>query len=75
MPVFAGPGFRDATRLALTPPDLGEALLVANAGHVVAALARLREKLDEIERAVAERDTAGLRAILNDAADARRGLE
>lgn len=72
---FAGPGFRDATRLAATPTDLGEALLVTNAGQVVAALARLRGVLDEIERAVAERDVAALREILERAGDARRRLE
>ena len=72
---FAGPGFRDATRLALTPTDLGEALLAANSGQVVAALARLRDVLDEIDRAVAERDLAALRGILESAADARGRLE
>jgi prephenate dehydrogenase len=71
----AGPGFRDATRLALTAPELGEPLLSANAGHVVAALARLRETLDEVERAVAERDVAGLRELLERAATVRRTLE
>ncbi|HZP95810.1 MAG TPA: prephenate dehydrogenase/arogenate dehydrogenase family protein [Candidatus Limnocylindria bacterium] len=68
---FAGPGFRDATRLADTPPDLAESLLAANAGNVVAALARLRAVLDELERAVAERDAPAVRATLERAASAR----
>jgi prephenate dehydrogenase len=68
---FAGPGLRDTTRLADTPADLAEAMLVANAGNVVAALARLRETLDELERAVAERDVASLREILARAAQSR----
>ena len=72
--LFAGPGFRDTTRLAETTPDLAESILLANAGNVVAALARLRTVLDEIERAVAERDTAGLREILARAASARTVL-
>lgn len=71
---FAGPGLRDTTRLADTPSDLAEALLLANAGNVVAALARLRDVLDELERAVAERDVAGIREILSRAASARRAM-
>ena len=47
---FAGPGFRDATRLAHTPPELADALLKGNAAEVRAALAKLRAALDEIER-------------------------
>lgn len=68
---FAGPGLRDATRLADTSPDLAEAILVANAGNVVAALARLRATLDELERAVAERDAPFARALVSKAAAAR----
>jgi prephenate dehydrogenase len=47
---LAGPGFRDATRLAQTPPELAHALLHGNATEVRAALARLRAALDDIER-------------------------
>jgi prephenate dehydrogenase len=68
---FAGPGLRDTTRLVDTPQELAEALLVANAGNVVSALARLREVLDELERAVAERDVTTIREILARASQAR----
>ena len=68
---FAGPAFRDATRVADTPAELADAILLANAGNVVAALARVRTVLDEIERAVAERDTDGLREILDRATRGR----
>ncbi|HYK99430.1 MAG TPA: prephenate dehydrogenase/arogenate dehydrogenase family protein [Candidatus Acidoferrales bacterium] len=68
---FAGPGFRDTTRLADTSADLAEALLVANAGNVVAAIARMRTVLDELERVIAERDASGLREILERAARGR----
>jgi prephenate dehydrogenase len=47
---FAGPGFRDATRLAQTPPELAAALLNGNAVEVRAALAKLRAALDDVER-------------------------
>ncbi len=71
---FAGPGLRDATRLAATPDDLAESLLLANAGNVVAALGRVRVLLDELERAVADHDVAGVRALLARAASARAAL-
>jgi prephenate dehydrogenase len=70
----AGPGYRDATRLALTSPDLGEALLTLNASNVSAAIARLRAVLEELERAVAEGDAAAVRALLERAASGRAVL-
>jgi prephenate dehydrogenase len=71
---FSGPGFGDSTRLALTPSVLGGAMLLENADNVRAALARARAILDELERAIAARDSAAVTAILERAADARRGL-
>jgi prephenate dehydrogenase len=47
---LAGPGFRDATRLAQTSPELADAILGGNAAEVRAALAKLRAALDEVER-------------------------
>ena len=72
---FAGPGFKDTTRLAGTPTDLAEQLLSANAGHVVAALAALRTSLQEIEGAVADRDRDALRRVLARAAEVRATLD
>ncbi|MBI3522803.1 MAG: prephenate dehydrogenase/arogenate dehydrogenase family protein [Chloroflexi bacterium] len=46
---FAGPGFRDATRLAATPPELTRALLGGNRDEVKAALRKFRSALDEVE--------------------------
>ena len=71
---FAGPGYRDMTRLAQTAPDLAESLLLANSGNVVAAIARLRTLLDGLERAVAERDALAVRDIVACASAARSGL-
>lgn len=72
---LAGTGFRDATRLALTPEDLATQLLTANAAHVVAALGRLRTTLDEMERAIAERDVPAVASLLARARAARRSLD
>ena len=72
---FAGPGLRDTTRLAETGPELAEALLLANSANVIVGIARLRTTLDELERAVADRDTAALREILTRARSMRSRLE
>ncbi len=71
---FSGPGFSDSTRLALTSPDLGSTMLLANSENVRAALARARAILDEVDRAIAAGDAAALNAILERAAQARRAL-
>ena len=71
---LSGPGFGDSTRLALTSPDLGSAMLLANGENVRAALTRARAILDEVDRAIASGDAAALNAILERAAQARRAL-
>ncbi len=71
---FSGPGFGDSTRLALTSPALGSAMLLANAQNARAALERARAILDEIDRAIAAGDVAALTGILERAGQARRAL-
>ncbi|HEY3126607.1 MAG TPA: prephenate dehydrogenase dimerization domain-containing protein, partial [Candidatus Limnocylindria bacterium] len=71
---LSGPGFGDSTRLALTAPDLGSAMLLANAQNVRGALERARKVLDDVDRAIAAGDVTALSAILERAAQARRRL-
>lgn len=47
---FAGPGFRDMTRLAATPKALADAMLAGNAAEIRSALAAFRTALDAAER-------------------------
>jgi prephenate dehydrogenase len=56
----AGPGIRDATRLARTPPEL--ALPLLSAPGLREDIAALRERLARIEAAIG--DEAGLRGVL-----------
>ncbi len=49
---LAGPGYRDATRLASSPPELAIALLCGNAAEVRKAIARFRAALDDVEREI-----------------------
>jgi prephenate dehydrogenase len=71
---LSGPGFGDSTRLALTSPELGSAMLLANGDNVRVALARARAILAEVEQAIAAGDAAALKALLQRAAQARREL-
>jgi prephenate dehydrogenase len=71
---FSGPGFADSTRLALTSPELGGAMLLANAENVRSVLAKARAILDEVDRAIAAGDAAALNTILERAARARGEL-
>ncbi|MEP7003413.1 MAG: prephenate dehydrogenase [Chloroflexota bacterium] len=49
---LAGPGYRDATRLASTPPELAAAVLNGNAAEVRKAIAAFRAALDDVEREI-----------------------
>ncbi len=46
---LVGPGFRDSTRLAMTPADLGQAMAVENEEAVLLGLAALRYQLAQFE--------------------------
>jgi len=61
---LAGPGFRDTTRLAGTPPSLAASMLAGNSPNVLEALARFRASLDALERAVATGDPATIAGAL-----------
>jgi prephenate dehydrogenase len=49
----AGPAFRDATRVAATPPDLMVEILRLNRVHVLAAVDRFSQRLAEMRDALA----------------------
>ncbi|MFM7141787.1 MAG: 3-phosphoshikimate 1-carboxyvinyltransferase, partial [Alphaproteobacteria bacterium] len=71
---FAGPSFRSATRVAASSPETWRDVLGANAEHLSRALATIRERIDEIERA-ARSDPATLEALVARARSVRRSLE
>jgi len=71
---FAGPSFRSATRVAASSPETWRDVLTANAGPLARALAALRERIDEIERATRS-DPGALEAIVARAREVRRSLD
>ncbi len=69
---FAGPGFRDFTRIAGSDPALWRHVLLDNRAEVIAALDGLLERLERIRRLLADGDAVALEAALQAGRDARR---
>lgn len=71
---YAGGGFRDATRIAGSPPEVWRDILLANGPAVHTALGEVRAALDRLEGMIAAGDASGLEAALREARDLRRRL-
>ncbi len=74
-PSAYGAGARDTTRLAASNPDLWIDIFLQNAEAVVAALDEADARVGQLRDLVAQRDEAGLRALLAPAAAFRRSLD
>ncbi|MEX1177806.1 MAG: prephenate dehydrogenase/arogenate dehydrogenase family protein [Nitriliruptor sp.] len=70
----AGGGFRDTTRIAASDPDLWVGILGGNREAVLEAIVALEVRLADVRRALLEHDDTDLRALLERASVARRGL-
>jgi len=70
----AGGSLRDMTRIAGANPRMWTDVLLDNAEAVVAELADLRERIGEVEAALARRDQAFLGAFIGEAARNRRRM-
>ena len=70
---FAGPSFRDLTRVAASAVDTWCDIFLANATQADAALAAFQVTLTALRKAIANRDDAQLRKLLSRAQTARRG--
>ena len=69
----AGPGFRDATRIAAGDAALWADILLANRDEVAAAAGELDVVLGRLRAALAAGDRAALEALLREASTRRRG--
>lgn len=72
---FAGPSFRDLTRVAASGPDTWRDIFLANAGHVDAAITAFVAALEDLRRAIAKGDGAQVRARVARAQAVRRQWE
>jgi prephenate dehydrogenase len=71
---FAGPGYRDTTRIAAGPTAMWTEILLGNRDEILAGLKEFRGQLQDLEKALENRDVAGLARFLEDAAKIRRSL-
>ncbi len=69
---FAGPGFRDFSRIAAGDPTLWRDIALANRDAIAAALRDYRGELDALQAAVDRGDGAALMRIFEAASRARR---
>jgi prephenate dehydrogenase len=71
----AGNSFRDATRVALSDPDMVLDFLLTNPGPIGKAARRLIGRLRGLTARIEAGDAAGLRAELSKARDRRARLQ
>ncbi|MDW8342958.1 MAG: prephenate dehydrogenase/arogenate dehydrogenase family protein [Verrucomicrobiae bacterium] len=64
---FAGPGFRDFSRIASGPPEMWTEICMENRDELRRALGKLMEELDRWRVALDNRDVVELRALLRKA--------
>lgn len=72
--LLAAGGFRDATRVAASNPDLWLDICAQNRDAIVAVLADYEQRVRALREVLQDGDEPGLRALLADARDARRTL-
>jgi prephenate dehydrogenase len=72
---FAGASLREMTRLAGANPAVWSDIFLGNADEIAAALAGLRDSLDDLEQALGSGDRARIEATITTAASARERLE
>ena len=71
---LSGRGFKDATRIAMSHPDLWTEICMLNREHMIEAIAGLRLNLDRIEAHLRAGDSEALRAEFELARSMRVGL-
>ncbi|MEX2286640.1 MAG: prephenate dehydrogenase [Planctomycetaceae bacterium] len=72
---LAASGFCDTTRVAAGDPDLWTAILLANSDEMAERLSAFGDKLDEFAAAIAKRDEAVLKRLLQQAKTARESVD
>ncbi|MDA8155203.1 MAG: prephenate dehydrogenase/arogenate dehydrogenase family protein [Actinomycetota bacterium] len=59
---YAGQGFKDTTRIALSSPEVWRDICLLNGKHVISSIKAFRQELDKIEDAIAKKNPAALEA-------------
>jgi len=69
---LAGPGFRDATRIAASDPVIWRDILLANRHQVLEQSQALRQSLEALEQCMRDGDAEGLERAIRAASERRR---
>ncbi len=72
---FAGPSFRDLTRIAASPTEVWRDIFLANRHALHRTLARVRRAIDDIDRALADADAEALTERIAAARERKRRLD
>jgi prephenate dehydrogenase len=71
---LVGPGFRSATRLAVTPTRMMQDILMTNRENILCGLKQFRQQVETLERLLSEGDESALVERLERGADRQRTL-
>ena len=71
---LAGPGYRDTTRVAAGPSSMWTEILLGNREEILAGLKEFRNQLQDLEKALENRDGVALTKFLEDAVKIRGSL-
>ncbi|MGN2392197.1 prephenate dehydrogenase [Pelomicrobium sp. G1] len=72
---FAGPGFRDVTRIAASSPEMWRDVCLANRATLLELIDAYRSRLDEVRGRLAQGDGEGLERLFTRAREARQRLD
>ncbi|NTU41963.1 MAG: prephenate dehydrogenase/arogenate dehydrogenase family protein [Nitrospirales bacterium] len=72
---YAGQGFKDTTRIALSSPEMWRDISIFNRENLIRQIGVFRENLDRIMLCIEERDPAGVERELLRAQDLRKRLQ
>lgn len=72
---YAGQGFKDTTRIALSSPEMWRDISIFNKDNLIKLLDSLKEKLQEIEKLLQTGDAVGLENIFLSAQELRKKIK
>jgi prephenate dehydrogenase len=71
---YAGQGFKDTTRIALSSPELWRDIVIYNRENLLKLLEVFGKNINEIKRLLEEADSEGIKELFTKAQELRRRL-
>jgi prephenate dehydrogenase len=70
---FAGPGFRDFSRIAASDPDVWRDILMTNTAQILSQIKSFKSSLSHLEAAMIQGDSASVKTLITKSSQARQG--